>query len=176
MSESTTPADWLLQLQTAVLARLLASAYLVSITKKIEIGLILPIQDQDINVPECPYLGFKAMGYSKHLGKVEGYAAGYSVHDVFMRIDGRCAGGKQTDVRDELLLLISTLGVVLGARRENNPYGFHVGGAQAVLLIPGGGYISRLSAPRKGVGSWIGELEYTWETRVRLANNYLVTA
>lgn len=164
-------------LQALQIASLKADADLYAVdgtalVKKIEAGRFAPMNAQRINQPERPFIGVKVMGYTPHLGKVEGYASGTSVHDVTTRADIQHADGQADLLEAKLQLIISHLAFTVGSKRVSNPYGFNTGFADACLITPGAGNVTMISAPSNGSTLWTGEAEYVWTTRVRLAINH----
>lgn len=153
-------------IDTAIVAALNADAALVALCGLIEVGLVLPLEAQDISAGETPYVGGKSIGYSEMLPSVPGSSVHSSVHDLTWRADIQHMLNPQKDCEARVRSILSQLAVTIGRARGANPFGVNTTRVQTIDLFPGSGMISMVTRDQQD--RWIVEGEYVFKVRVKL--------
>lgn len=148
------------------------SAYgpLAALFKKIEVGLIDSIIDQEILGSEMPYLGTSVTGLGPDVGQGEGVVNG-STHRVPVRVDLGLIDAKQITGEGRMRDMIATLNKAVGLQKVGNKFSLNnlVGRIEDVFI--GQGDIVAIGTPEKAADGFFVIAQYRYSVLYRL---YLV--
>lgn len=162
---------WADELEAAQLAAFIgyfASGAQGKLIGLMEIGLWLPMKDQDIPQYRKPYLGLKIIDWSGHLVGAQGGAVGCTVHDVVTRIDIQHSHQAQGTAQQRVRGILAHLTLAMCQFRVANPFSVNTANVKTIEMTPGRCAPSFVKEPDDESDLFRVEAEAEFTTRVRV--------